>query len=150
MMAAPDRHAMDEISRTCMEECGARCCRYITVVLPPARREYELDEWGWFLAHENVSIYFAGRQWRLEMRCRCRYLDANNACTIYDQRPEVCRYYERDSCEFSGKVKHLHHFDTKEELDRWREQRRERERRRRRRRARAAKAKSRKKGAKAR
>jgi Fe-S-cluster containining protein len=123
-----------------MEECGARCCRYITVILPPPQRECELDEWSWFLAHENVSIYFAGRRWRMEMRSRCRYLSDQNACTIYDRRPDVCRLYSQEDCEYAGKTNHLHHFDTKEEFDRWWEEKRERERRRRSKRSRSPRA----------
>jgi len=131
--------ATDADARKCQQECGARCCRYITVILPAPRSKWDLDEWGWFLAHEGISIYFAGRRWRMEMRLRCRYLNHRNACTIYGQRPEVCRFYSQEFCEFSRRSKHLHHFDSKEEFDRWR-QKKERDRRKRNHRAGAARS----------
>lgn len=125
----------EEAAHRCMEECGARCCRYITILLPPPRRRAELDEWSWFLAHENVSIYFSGGRWHMEVRTPCRYLDERNACTIYERRPDVCRIYSLDSCEYTGRVKPRYQFNNKEEFDRWWERRRARERRRRRERA---------------
>jgi hypothetical protein len=127
----------DADARKCQRECGARCCRYITVILPAPRSKWDLDEWGWFLAHESISIYFAGRRWRMEMRLRCRYLNHRNACTIYQQRPEVCRFYSQEFCEFSRRSQHLYHFDCKEEFDRWRENRRRKQKRQRERKAHA-------------
>lgn len=133
----------EDHARVCQEKCGARCCRYITVILPPPKRKADFDEWSWFLAHENIAIYFTG-QWHMEVRNKCRYLDDQNRCTIYERRPDVCREYEVESCEFSGDTEHKLHFETKEEFDKWWEAKRRRERARRKKRTKAAKSKRKK------
>jgi len=137
-MKTKNTNPVSQANAICQKECQARCCRYITVILPAPKRQCDLDEWSWFLAHENISIYFARRQWHLEVRSRCRYLSKHNLCTIYESRPSVCQDYARESCEYVGQIKHVFHFDTKEEFDRWREKRRARAKRLRKQRTRAA------------
>lgn len=117
--------------RLCQKDCNARCCRYLTVYLPAPRQKVDFDELSWFLAHENVSVYVEARRWHLEVRTPCRYLDGNNLCTIYEHRPDVCRDYALDACEYPRRPSHTLHFDRKEEFDAWWARRRERERRRR-------------------
>jgi Fe-S-cluster containining protein len=135
----------EDALRRCQQECEARCCRYVTLILPAPKHQYDYDEWSWFLAHENISIYFAGRRWHMEMRSRCRYLSEDNLCTIYEKRPEVCRSYPTGVCEYAGRTKHQLHFDTREKFDRWWHRKRAKERRRRRERARLARERDRRK-----
>lgn len=128
-----DREA--EAQHRCQHQCKARCCHYITVVLPAPRHKADFDELSWFLAHENISVYVECRRWHLEVRNRCQHLTQSNLCGIYDNRPVVCRSYATDVCEYPVRPKHTIHFDTKDEFDAWWTQKRERERRRRKQRA---------------
>jgi Fe-S-cluster containining protein len=134
-MADEPGAALDADQQVCQKECNARCCRYLTVYLPAPRQKADFDELSWFLAHENTSVYVEGRRWHLEVRTPCRYLNENNLCTIYEHRPDVCREYSLDACEYPRRPAHTLHFDCKEEFDAWWERRRERERRRRARRS---------------
>ena len=130
----------EEAQRRCQHDCQARCCRYITVMLPAPKQKADFDELSWFLAHEGISVYVEGRRWHLEVRNRCKYLTKANLCRIYEDRPEVCRGYETEECEYPERPAHTLHFDTRDEFDSWWARRRAREKRRRRQRARAAKA----------
>lgn len=112
------------LRRRCQVECGARCCRYITHIMRAPRRKCDFDEIAWFLAHEHVSVYVEARRWHLEVRTPCRYLTPENLCANYDQRPQVCRDYSQEFCEFPRRPRHSLHFDTKEEFDLWMEKRR--------------------------
>ena len=132
-----DREA--EAQHRCQHQCKARCCRYITVVLPAPGQKADFDELSWFLAHEDISVYVEGRRWHLEVRSRCKHLTKSNLCGVYDNRPVVCRGYETDTCEYPDRPKHALHFDTQDEFDAWWARKRERERRRRKQRARKAK-----------
>jgi hypothetical protein len=123
--------AAPETSGPCPLVCEARCCRYITTILPPPKRKVEFDELSWFLAHEGVSIYVQGRRWHLEVAVTCRYLRPDNLCAIYENRPSVCRDHEPEACEHSAAIEYALHFKTREEFDRWCAERREREKRRR-------------------
>jgi len=121
----------EKMRRRCQDRCQARCCRYITVMLPAPKQKADFDELSWFLAHEDISVYVESRRWHLEVRSRCKYLTSHNLCRIYESRPEVCRGYETDSCEYPARPTHALHFDTRDEFDAWWARKRERERRRR-------------------
>ncbi|NIR03500.1 MAG: YkgJ family cysteine cluster protein [Gemmatimonadales bacterium] len=124
----------------CQKLCKARCCRYITVQIKAPRLKADFDEIGWFLAHENISVYFHGRRWHVEVRTRCEHLTRSNLCSAYETRPLVCRDYDIEACEYPARPRHDLHFDTQQEFEGWWARKRERERRRRRKRARAARA----------
>jgi len=117
--------------RRCQLDCRSRCCRYITVVLPAPRRKVDFDELSWFLAHEDTSVYVEARRWHLEVRTRCKYLNHENLCEVYDHRPQVCRDYDVKSCEYPERPMHAIHFDSREEFDQWRAQRKQARRERR-------------------
>jgi hypothetical protein len=124
-MAMMEGTAEEEKRRICQQVCRSRCCRYITVVLPPPRRKWDFDELSWFLSHENISVYVEARRWHLEVRNPCKHLTSDNLCAIYERRPQVCRDYDHDSCEYPERPRHKLHFDTREEFDSWVEKRRE-------------------------
>lgn len=121
-----------ESQQVCQHDCHSRCCRYITVVLPAPRLSYDFDELSWFLAHENISVYVESRRWHLEVRTPCKYLDRDNLCTIYADRPDVCREYDIEACEFPRRPRHTLHFDTRQEFHSWLTKRQEKRRRKRR------------------
>ena len=124
----------------CRIVCEARCCRYVTVQIKAPKAKADFDELSWFLAHENISVYFEGRRWHVELRTPCKHLSRGNLCSIYETRPLVCRSYDVGACEYPARPKHDLQFDTREEFNRWWAGKRERERRRRRRRATAARS----------
>lgn len=134
--AARDRDQLD----ICQRLCKARCCRYVTVQIHAPRIKADFDEISWFLAHENVSIYYHHRRWHLELRTRCKNLTPKNLCGIYHNRPIVCSGYDSEGCEYPARPKHELQFDTKADFDAWWEQKRARERRKRRTRAKVARS----------
>ena len=129
-----------EQRRICQGLCEARCCRYITIHIDAPRLKADFDEISWFLAHENISVYFHGRRWHVEVRNRCKYLTRNNLCSAYESRPLVCRGYDTEECEYPARPKHDLEFDSTEQFDAWWTKKKERQRKRRRRRAQAAKS----------
>jgi Fe-S-cluster containining protein len=118
-MTATDEKAAAELRR-CQYECGSRCCRYITMVIPAPRRKWDFDELSWFLAHDNISVYVEAGRWHVEVQTTCKHLGRNNLCETYETRPEVCREYEVKTCEYPQRPYHRLHFDTREAFDSWR------------------------------
>jgi len=87
---------------TC-EECDGKCCRYIATEIDEPETKEDWDEIKWFLYHENVVVYKDNdKEWIVEFRTRCKNLDENNQCKIYDKRPQKCRDHEAESCEVNG------------------------------------------------
>jgi len=122
-MATPVEVSKEQVR--CQDHCQARCCRYITVQIRAPKRKCDLDELSWFLAHEQITVYVESRRWHLEVRTRCKYLTADNLCAIYETRPEVCRDYHTETCEFPARPKHALEFDQMEDFDAWRAKQRQ-------------------------
>ena len=116
----------------CQYECKARCCRYITIQIDAPRLKADFDEIVWWLAHENISVYFYGRRWHVEVQTRCKHLTKSNLCGAYEDRPAVCRSYSPDECEYPERPRHDLQFDTREEFEAWWKKKRDQARRRRR------------------
>lgn len=93
----------------CTRHCEARCCRYITVMVPAPRSEVDWDEVRWWLAHEGVIVTHDAEGWMLCVMVRCKNLRADNACGIYPDHMLACKEYDATDCEYTGDVP----FDVK-------------------------------------
>ena len=82
---------------TC-QGCVAHCCRYISVEIDTPNTKWQYDQILWMLLHENVSIYVEEGEWFVEFQSRCRALNESNLCSIYPDRPKVCRDYSNETC----------------------------------------------------
>ncbi|MBC7853908.1 MAG: YkgJ family cysteine cluster protein, partial [Pirellulaceae bacterium] len=82
------------------DHCTAKCCRYFALPIdtPASREVYEYIRW--FLLHERASIFVDDGTWYLLVHTPCRHLQANNMCGIYQSRPQICREYTTDGCEY--------------------------------------------------
>jgi Fe-S-cluster containining protein len=81
---------------------GSTCCTYATEALGTMRSKADFDHLLWQVSHENVEIYKDEDGWFLLIRGSCEHLRPGGACGIYDQRPQVCRDYSNDWCEFDA------------------------------------------------
>jgi len=109
-------------SNPCVE-CGALCCRYLTVKINPPRHRADRDEHRWFLMHEGIEIRIEARQWYMIVYTPCRNLTEENLCRIYDERPDLCRDYEADACDLHGEDADTVVFRNVQQYDRYLEKR---------------------------
>jgi len=54
----------------------------------------------WQISHENTNIYKDEDGWYLMIRNKCTHVQDDGSCGIYERRPEICRAYENDFCEY--------------------------------------------------
>ncbi len=104
----------------CAKCLPAKCCRYFSLEIdrPTCKRDY--NDFLWFLAHENISIYLWEKKWYLMIHNTCTFLDPEeNICTIYDKRPKMCREHSVDECEFNSDYEFDEHFKSYDELKKW-------------------------------
>jgi Fe-S-cluster containining protein len=82
------------------DHCSAKCCRYFALPIdaPEDRADYEFMRW--FLLHERATVFKEGETWYLLVHTTCRHLQPDNRCGIYDTRPQVCRDYSTEDCEY--------------------------------------------------
>jgi len=84
------------------DSCAALCCRYFALPIdnPTTARQY--DDIRWYLCHENVCVFIEKKQWYIGISNRCKHLLPDQRCGIYEIRPEVCREYSTDNCDYHG------------------------------------------------
>jgi len=49
-----------------------------------------------------VEIYKEEGDWYLMFRGSCKHIQTDGACGIYEFRPQICRDYENDWCEYDA------------------------------------------------
>jgi Fe-S-cluster containining protein len=91
---------------TADNKCGfctnSTCCTYITQEIETPRTKYDFEHLLWLVSHENVKVYKDQDGWYLLVETRCSHLLPDGRCGIYKQRPQVCRDYSNDYCEFDA------------------------------------------------
>lgn len=94
--------ARDEMApgTSACDHCVGKCCRYFSLPIPTPRSRADYDEIRWYLAHGQTLVYVDEGTWHLMVMSPCRYLTADHRCGIYHDRPEICRDYENEACEY--------------------------------------------------
>ncbi len=117
--------------------CTALCCNYVSTEIDAPTTARDFDIIRWYLIHPGVRVYCEDNSgsWFVQFMSRCRFLQPDNLCGIYDTRPQICRDLDPTLCEFALGAGDRYLFTSVEEFDRWFA---ERERQRLERRARSA------------
>ncbi len=84
------------------DQCAALCCRYFALPLDNPKTAREYDDIRWYLIHENVVVFIEDKQWYIGIMSRCKHLQADNRCGIYETRPKICREYSTENCDYHG------------------------------------------------
>ena len=84
------------------DKCAALCCRYIALPLDNPTEVEDYDNIRWFLMHENIVVFIEKKQWYIGIMNRCKHLQTDNRCGIYETRPRICRKYTTDNCDYHG------------------------------------------------
>lgn len=83
------------------------CCTYTTEALGTPRSKADFEHLLWQVSHQGVEVYKEESGWYLMFHGRCEHLQEDGACGIYAQRPQICRDYDNDWCEFDESA-HIH------------------------------------------
>jgi Fe-S-cluster containining protein len=96
--------------------CPAKCCRYFALPIetPEKRKDFEFIRW--YLLHERASIFTEDEDWYLLVHTRCKHLGEDNRCGIYSTRPQICRDYSTDNCEYDDEWCYERYFETPEQI----------------------------------
>ena len=108
------------MSKTC-RECGAKCCRYFCFEIDEPDDYEEFEDIRWYLLHEGVSVHIEDNDdWYMTIANRCKALASDNRCTIYDDRPKICRAYSHETCDHvGGDYEYKEVFNRPEEIERY-------------------------------
>lgn len=80
----------------------ALCCTYVAVEIDGPSSVRSATDILWYLYHGGVSIYVDDEGWMVQIDTRCRHLQDDNKCGVYENRPPMCRSYSEKSCEVNA------------------------------------------------
>jgi uncharacterized protein len=98
------------------EHCTAKCCRYFALPIDKPTEQKDFDYLRWFLLHQHASAFTEDGTWYLLVHTPCKHLQADNRCGIYETRPEICREYTTDNCEYNDDWVYEQYFETAEQV----------------------------------
>lgn len=61
-------------------------------------------------------MFVEDESWYLLVHTECKHLQPDNRCGIYDTRPEICREYTTDNCEYDEDSTYEKYFETPEQV----------------------------------
>jgi len=96
--------------------CTARCCRYFALPIDPPKTWQDFDYMRWYIMHGRTSIFVDSGVWYLCVHGDCRHLLPDNRCGIYHTRPQICRDYSTDGCEYGNDGVYDKFFESPEQL----------------------------------
>jgi Fe-S-cluster containining protein len=116
----PDREQLPAGASLC-EHCTAKCCQYFALPIdtPTTRKDFEFIRW--FLLHERAAIFTEDDDWYLLVYARCKNLQPDNRCANYEMRPQVCRDYATENCEYEDEWTYERYFETPEQVEEYAE-----------------------------
>lgn len=101
-----DAYFPTDIKITTENKCGlctnSKCCTYITQQIDTPRSKAEFDFLLWQISHQNIKIYQDSDGWFLLIEAVCAHLEPDGYCGIYETRPQICRDYTNDFCEYDA------------------------------------------------
>ena len=101
--------------------CPAKCCRYFALPIDTPESWKEFDYIRWYLLHERATVFVEDDSWYLLVHTRCRHLAADNLCTQYATRPQICRDYTTKNCEYEDDWVYERYLETPEQVEEYAE-----------------------------
>lgn len=106
------------------EHCVGYCCRHIALPIETPNEVSDFDDLRWYVLHEGVSIFVEDGDWYLYVDTVCRHLQSDFRCGIYETRPQICRDYSTENCDYhSGDYGWEEHFTCGEHIEEYVERR---------------------------
>jgi Fe-S-cluster containining protein len=86
----------------------------LPIETPVDLEDYEFIRW--YLVHDHATVFTDDDQWYIMIHTTCRHLQTDNRCGIYDTRPQICRDYTTDNCEFEDDWTYDLYFEAPEQI----------------------------------
>jgi len=96
--------------------CTARCCRYYALPIDKPTTWQDFDYMRWFIMHGRTAVFVDDDTWYLMVYGDCQYLLPDNRCGNYENRPQICRDYSFDVCEFDNDGCYDKFFESPEQV----------------------------------
>jgi uncharacterized protein len=98
------------------DHCTAKCCHYFAFPIDEPKTRKDFDYLRWFMLHGRVGVFVDDDVWYLMVFAVCKHLQDDYRCGIYHTRPQICRDYSTDDCEFDDDALYEKYFETPEQI----------------------------------
>lgn len=115
LASKPDRSEIPAGANLC-EYCTGKCCQYIALPIDTPTTWKDYDFIRWYLAHGDISVFVEDGSWYLMVHRACNHLLPDRRCGIYETRPQICRDYTTDGCEYEDEYVYEMIFETDSQL----------------------------------
>ena len=96
--------------------CAAKCCKYFALPIEEPTDWEDFEFMRWYLLHQRATVFVEEESWYLLVHNRCKVLGEDNLCGAYETRPQICRDYTTDKCEYEDDWVYDHYFETHEQV----------------------------------
>ncbi|MFP6656666.1 MAG: YkgJ family cysteine cluster protein [Pirellulales bacterium] len=116
----PNREDIDSRQVLC-DHCTAKCCRYFALPLetPDTLKDFEYIRW--YMLHGETTIFCEDDDWYLMVHNKCDHLQPDQRCGIYETRPQICRDYSTNECEYEDDWTYDRYWETPEQISEYAE-----------------------------
>lgn len=104
-----------KLGESLCDYCTAKCCKYFALPIDTPTRRKDFDYIRWFLLHDAATVFSEGDTWYLLVHTPCKHLRGDNRCGIYETRPNICREYTTDACEYDDSWVYDRYIETAEQ-----------------------------------
>ena len=111
----PDRTQLKPGEVLC-EYCTAKCCRYFALPIDTPTTFEDFEFIRWYLLHDRATVFVEDETWYLLVHTQCKHLQNDHRCGIYQTRPQICRDYTTDDCEYDDTWTYERYFETPEQI----------------------------------
>ncbi|MHC2068755.1 YkgJ family cysteine cluster protein [Bremerella sp. T1] len=98
------------------DHCTAKCCRYFALPIDTPTEFSDFEFIRWYLLHDRASVFLDEGTWYLLVHTTCKHLQDDHRCGIYETRPQICRDYTTDACEYDDDWCYEKYFETPEQI----------------------------------
>lgn len=101
--------------------CNGKCCRYIALPIDKPTTYEEFDYVRWYILHDKTAVFVENGDWFLLVNTPCKELGPDNRCMIYEKRPQICREYSTEKCEYDDLFVFEQYFETPDQVEEYAE-----------------------------
>lgn len=101
--------------------CTAKCCRYFALPIDKPKSWKDFEYIRWYLLHDRATVFTEDGVWYLLVHTKCEHLGDDNLCRAYETRPQICREYTTEKCEYDDSWVYDHYFETPEQVEEYAE-----------------------------
>jgi Fe-S-cluster containining protein len=115
LRSKPHREDLQAGENLC-DHCTAKCCRYFALPIDTPDQWRDFEYIRWYLLHDRATVFIDDGDWYLMVHTPCKHLLDDHRCGIYETRPQICREYSTENCEYEDEWTYEKYFETPEQI----------------------------------